>query len=398
MEEDIHHFGRRLKSALGQLGDAGKENKKLILGFYNSYCMKQHLSLGRKEKLVGVLRQIGIRLKKPLDKITEKDLEALKISLNESGYSLHTQKAYFAILKVFIRWHNRKSELLDSAEWKIRNPYKLAENKLDPDDLPDDKTFLEMVRVSDVQQKAFLSFLYGGGMRVGGVITLKRKNLHFLDDNSLVVNFVSKGDRNSLKIHSGLASYIQTHYNSMADRSDEAPVFTRNGKAWDYSYSLRILKRIAVGAGLGKWEYYKTKAGQKARRYKGKKITAHLFRHAHATWALSNMPYALAKKRLWGKTSSKMDSIYEHITKEEENKAYDNATGNGKKEEKPKPLVRYCFKCGQGFAPTYAICPNCNIPIDRAEYEKDRQGEFKEMMFRLFNEMGIDIEKLRNAP
>ena len=146
---DLHGFEKRLKANLEKLDSLSAKNKKLILGYYNIYCRKEKLGIGRKEKVLGILRQICNRVNKDLDKLTEKDLEMLKAEL--SDFSQHTLKSYFSVLKTFVRWyakHYNKTtylKLLESDEWKLVNPYSKREHQLDPSDILTDKEFLNLL-------------------------------------------------------------------------------------------------------------------------------------------------------------------------------------------------------------------------------------------------------------
>ena len=374
--QNIHRFEEKLESILKKVENLDPTNRKLVLSFYENYCFKENLSIGRKEKVLSVLRQVSLKTKKPLNKFKEKDLQFLKTELNKQGFSQHTIKSYLSILKCFFRWLNKKkfASLLESEEWRIKNPYSIPQHQLSSDDLPTEEMCLKMLVAGSVAQSAYLALLAGAGLRNSEALLLKRENVHPQEGGTVVLNVSGKtGRREGIKVHAGFAYYILQHYNnSIFSNPNDFFITKKNGVHLEERNGLQWLQSMSVKAGFGKWFSCTFSTGFRARKYSGRKVNPHIWRHFHATWCLENLNPIIAKKRLWGRVDTGMDRIYEHISKQKEQEEYDRATGNDVANQKksliePKP----CFKCKKQWPSTFELCPDCSLFLDPSkEYEK----------------------------
>lgn len=375
MDENIHGFEEKLESVLEKVKKLDSANKALILSFYENYCFKENLSLGRKEKVLSILRQVVLKLKKPLDLFVEKDLQFLKAELYKQNFSQHTVKSYLAVLKSFFRWLDKKkfSELLESKEWKIKNPYSLPRHQLSSDSLPSEGMCLKMLAVGSSVQSAYLALLAGAGLRNSEALLLKRENVHPQSDGSVVLNVVGKtGRREGIKVHAGFAYYILQHFNtSIFNIPTDFFITLKDGRHLEERNSLLWLQSMSVRAGFGKWVYYDDNENR-GKKYVGRKVNPHIWRHFHANWCLENLNPIIAKKRLWGRVDTKMDAVYEHISREKEHQEYDIATGSTVTVQKTSLLApKSCFKCKKQWPAGFEVCSDCGLFLDPSkEYEK----------------------------
>ncbi len=379
MPEDIYDTDKHLERLLEKITVLGSANSKLILDFHEKYAIKNKLSKMRQLKLLNTLLAMAKIIAKPLNQLTEKDIEGMNVFLAKDGYAKNTINDFRAITKLWLRYLGEKEnwDLIHSKELKAISR-KNGEDQLDPDVLPTDEEVLQLFNVLPLKFRAFVALTDGAGLRIGEASMLLRKNLHFEEDKSVTVNYTGKTGRNSVRIHAGLSHYLLEWFNAAPQKTDDAPLFGgRASKFMNYNTFRKALTNAAGKIGiLGK-----------------RKVNPHIFRHRHATWALLNMPSVLAKKRVWGNAATKMDKIYGHFTKQQENEAYLMATGHIAPKKKPNVLLaKVCFKCQASFEPTTEICPNCSIYLDpkKISEELQKKRNFEEEIA----ELKIDMEKI----
>jgi integrase len=385
-KENIHGFEKRLKRALENLESLDKENKELIKNYYQNYIPDKPLSIGRKEKNIRDLHLVALIRGKPITDIkTEKEVKELKTALVNKGYKLSTYRSTLRIYKCFLKWTDKEKyrKVLEFDAWKTADPYKTAEGQLDPDSIPTEEDLLKMLGAGDRQTRCLLALLGGAGLRESEAALLKRKNIHFEEDGSCIVNISGKTGRNSKKIHAGLASYIKEEYAAGGSKGQEDYLISGKQNGHLSHGALRsLLLRTAVKAGLGKNVAAKTSNGNPYYKYKGKKANPHAWRHYHATWALDNLAPMYAKRRVWGNPHTRMDAIYHHAGRGKEMEAYDKATGNGQVKEVKKELLnpKTCFKCQKQYPPTTSLCPECNLELDYKTWHEKKQDLLEEML------------------
>jgi len=363
IEHDAHNFKRRLISALKKLQGLTEENREEIFSFYNEYCKKEGLGIGRKEKVLSILRRITELVPSiNYGKLSEKDLVALKIKLNEKEYSPHTIDSYFSVLKTFVGWRYPKSRLLDSREWKIGDPYK--KKQLDPSTLPTEEQIMALLKAGSKQQRAYLTLLVSGWLRCEEAIALKRENIVFKKPGISILNVKGKTGRRSIVLPAGPTHILKEWYDAAAHKSQKDFFLHRkNGSPWMYVFARRQLQLMSVAAGFGKW---------KEKSYKGIDVHPHLFRHFGITNGFndSKIPDVLVKKRAWGRVTSSMESVYTHLTMSDQERVF----GNGDVELKPYFLSeKVCSKCETVFSPLVEVCSKCNQELDMVvQSEKER--------------------------
>lgn len=379
MPEDIYDTDKRLERLLEKIKALGSANSKLILDFHEKYSIKNKLSKMRQLKLLNTLVSMAKTIEKPLNQLTEKGIEGMNVFLAKDGYAKNTINDFRAITKLWLRYLGEKEnwDLIHSKELKAISR-KNGEDQLDPDVLPTDEEVLQLFNVLPLKFRAFTALTDGAGLRIGEASMLLRKNLHFEEDKSVTVNYTGKTGRNSVRIHAGLAHYLLEWFNAAPQKEDDAPLFGgRASKFMNYNTFRKALTNAADKTGiLGK-----------------RKVNPHIFRHRHATWALLNMPPVLAKKRVWGNAATKMDKIYGHFTKQQENEAYLSATGHFQAPQKQQILLaKVCFKCKASFAPNTEICPNCSIYLDPKKISEELQK--KRNFESEIAELKADMEKI----
>lgn len=376
----IHQFNARLNGELLRVESLDSTNKKSILDFYEKHCIKNRIQAGTTAKELSILRLVAEKTKKPLNKFSEKDLEQLNIQLskekkkNGKPLRLSTISDYRKVLKTFFLLN--KSKLANSKELKKINYYKLNDYMINPSDLPNAEQTRQLFDHLTPRYRALLALLYGAGLRISSALTLHRSDVVADDGGSIIINFTSKTGRNSVKLRPDLASFVLNWLDQSKFKDSNDFVFTEDGsRPLCYQPAARAIFEAKKSAKLP--EHIK--------------VNPHAFRHAHASWALTNMPVSLAKKRLWGNLKTNMEHIYTHITKEQEFSAYDEAVGtkNGesKKLERDKEgalfLTKICFICGSVYGNSSSYCTKCNISLDAKTVWEEREKNFNEQIGEL---------------
>jgi len=364
-----------------QIEGLKKPEKENLLDFSLRYCEKKKLSPARHLKLMIIGKKCIEYAAKPLTDFKEKDLETINIRLAQKGVSKVTINDYRKFLKQYFQWTGQKM-LLESQELKT---LKLnGENKIRNVDLPTEEETYKMFQAMNPKYRAMLALFYGGGLRLSEACTLRRGDIEFKDDKSIVCHATGKTGSRSVPISPTLAHFVLEYVNTAGIENNETALFAgdKDERFLSYAAIKKAFKRAAKKAGiLGK-----------------RKINVHIFRHAHATWSLLHLPAPLAKVRLWGSATSRMDENYLHVTEAQAHEAYNKASGLTK--EAPKKELfenKVCFKCGKSFNALASVCDVCNLPLNPTEIinrEADNEKRF-EALVSLVGLMRKEMEQLK---
>jgi hypothetical protein len=139
-----------------------------------------------------------------------------------------------------------------------------------------------------------------------------------------------------------------------------------NGKPLCYRRVSNILKEVAKKAGITK------------------SVNPHAFRHARATHLAKHLPDAVMKSYFGWVQSSKMASVYYHLSGADIDSAILKVYGKSPEEKEKVIVPRACPRCEYENSPESEFCSRCGLPLNE-EYIKIRKE--KEMM--------REIEKLK---
>ena len=218
----------------------------------------------------------------PGDKIREYILARLSVD----HYSRSYQNQLINALKRYYEYvHNREFEDFDLPRPKKRQR------------LPNVISREDIQKIFDItsnqKHKTILSILYGCGLRLSEVISLKIEDIEF---NMKVLYVTGKGDKQRMiPIGSNLVKQIKTYQKSYLPK-----VYLFNGQG-SLKYSGKSIQNIVQKKAL--------EVGIK------KKITPHSFRHSFATHLLEDGVDLRIIQELLGHSSSKTTEIYTYVSR-----------------------------------------------------------------------------------
>jgi integrase/recombinase XerD len=383
---DLHRYERRFISSKKTLkkDKITEKNKDLILEF-SDYCLVRGLSKPRIIKYIDTLRLSARIINKDFDKTTKKDIMAFVGRIQESKYSLWTKKDFKVMIKRFYKWLKGNDEIYpDEVKW-IPTHLKKSELKLplEGDLLTEEEVQRMIDSASNPRDKAFISFLYESGCRIGEIGNLKIKNIRFDKNGAVVTVFGKTGSRNIRVINSTpyLMIWLQGHPNR---KNKESYLWVHCGKYSDnpisYGYLIKILRVNGKRAEVNK------------------KVNPHAFRHARATF-LANFLTEFQMNYYFGWVQgSDMPSIYVHMSGKQIDSAILELNGlKEKKEEKEvqlKPIS--CPRCAKINPANSKYCLNCAGILD---IKVALELEAKEMKKKEVNlEVNSVMDKLLQDP
>jgi integrase/recombinase XerD len=194
--------------------------------------------------------------------------------------------------------------------YRKSNPMELMESPKIGRKLPDTlstseiNTLIAAIDLSSPQgerNRALLETLYGCGLRVSELITLKISDL-FFDEGFIKVT--GKGDKQRfVPIGDATIKYINLYRNEIRIHQDIHPIakdtifLNRRGKPLTRAMIFTIVKRLAIKDGIKKT------------------ISPHTFRHSFATHLLENGANLRAIQQMLGHESITTTEVYTHIDK-----------------------------------------------------------------------------------
>ncbi len=191
----------------------------------------------------------------------------------------------------------------------VKNP-RIPKKILDILDIEEIVSFLECISTStptDLRDRAMFEVLYGCGLRVSELTSLK---IHNLDEEQGLLRFVGKGDRERITPIGETAMHFLNRYLAAGRGRLE------KGKKTD-SLFLNAMGLPLSRKGFWKiMKKYAEKSGIK------KNIYPHIFRHSFATHLLQQGADLITVQKLLGHSSISTTEIYTSLSKEYLKDAY----------------------------------------------------------------------------
>ncbi len=228
-----------------------------------------------------------------------------------------------------------------------------------PEELLTRTEIKKMIEASDhPRDKAIISLLYEGGLRIGELASLKIKNVVF-DDYGAVIKVKGKTGERRVRIVSSsslLAKWIEMHPERRNKNASLWVNLSTNYKKKGITYQgvSQKIKNIAKKAGVDK------------------KITPHLFRHSRATHLARDLTEAEMNEYFGWVQGSDMPATYVHLSGRDVDdkilqihglKSKDNA-----REDEMK--AKECPRCKHINSPTDRFCSRCGAVLDEEEMVK----------------------------
>jgi len=356
--------------------EVGEENRKLILEFADK-CFADGLSKGRLCKLLYTARYLAHFLNKPFPQATKKDIQGVVAEIEKcERYAAWTKYDFKVILKKFYKWLKGNDELFPE-EVRWIHPSVRGSKRTLPEELVTEDEVKRMAEAAmHPRDKALVMVLYESGCRIGEIMSLKLKNVQF-DEYGAVLRVTGKtGDRRVRVVASAplLASWFDVH----PSRSDpNAAVWVGryrrySGHVPSYASLLVVLRGLAVKAGVKR------------------RIYPHLFRHSRATNLASKLTEAQMKEHFGWVQSSKMASVYVHLSGRDVDNAILQTYGLVNKEltaPDEKFVPKNCPRCKTANSPISKFCSCCGFVLDaetvyQAESERKKADDLMNLLMK----------------
>ncbi|MFH1587449.1 MAG: site-specific integrase [Candidatus Diapherotrites archaeon] len=395
----IHQKYEDVNAEFNRIGKTlSSHNSALLHNFYEKHYLKEGLSKSRAIKSLITLRKFAEFTGKPLDKITEKQIEAYNIKLVKDDKSLFTISDYKKIIKCWLRFLGAKKNwnLINSRELKCKNPYGNGHALL-PSDLPSDEEVLQIFSLASSRLRCVLSLCEGAGFRISEAATMRIKDLKWNEDGSVHATArQSKSQQKTVLVRPDLAYYIKAWLNTLPENNEDFLLFAdpkKPNQPIQYATINKELKKIGEQLGLRK----------------KRKMGFHAFRHRHATWALGHMNPIMAKLRIWNNKTTRMDGVYGAFSNEQVDEEFRKANGDVVV-DKPRDVMKennqICFKCKVAYPGHVKVCPICSRSLDvekmineKEEAERVQVDQLVRIIDALLDErLGKDNGKLKTIP
>lgn len=383
-EQYIEYANRSISRKIAE-GIMTEADANLIREFVSTMRVQNNIGDARTYKLTNALSNICRFIKTPLMDNTIADINtgvmaikngqriAGKNHKNIGPLSQDTKRDYVVFLKRLYLYAIEEGYCSISAEkiQKIKAPPKNKATKT-AEQMLTKAEVVQMIHackgITGIRDRAMLSVLYEGGLRINELAGLKWSDLKF-EGPFVKLNVSSKTGipryipltmskeyisswRNEYPdgIPDGDKTVFLTTirtYKETADGNTELVTIHRN---LTYNYLRKHIREIGKRAGITK------------------NITCHLFRHSRVTALLQDgFQESTIKLMLWGSLTSNMLANYGHLCNNDIDKAIAKAEGlELEGEETENPLSnKICPRCHTINTPTSGYCHVCGLPLTK---------------------------------
>lgn len=239
----------------------------------------------------------------PVD-VTQAKIREFIDFINELGMSASSQARALSGIKSFFKFLLIQDEIDRDPSSMIETP-KIGRKLpvvLEPQEIEDLVMAVDLSSETGYRNRAILEVLYGCGLRVSELVSLRLTDVHF-DEGFIKVQ--GKGNKERLiplgkKAKDSIVLYLQNYRGTLKiNRDDENTLFlNRRGKKMTRVMIFTIIKDLAVKIDLQK------------------NISPHTFRHSFATHLIEGGADLRAIQDMLGHESITTTEIYTHLDKE----------------------------------------------------------------------------------
>lgn len=283
--------------------------KSYIIGFKSYLKLERSLSENSVDAYlhdISMLEQFLITTKENVSpkEISIDHLRGFLVWVNESGLSARSQARIISGLKSFFKYCLIENIIVDDPSMLLETP-RLGRKLPDTLSIKDINGLIEVIDMSKpegVRNKAILETLYGCGLRVSELVTLKLSNFH---SEIGFVKVIGKGDKERLVPIGGVAikhlkiylEQIRSHL-KIQSGSEDFVFLNKNGRHLTRVMVFLIIKQLAEKSGLKK------------------SISPHTFRHSFATHLIEGGADLRAVQEMLGHESITTTEIYTHLDRD----------------------------------------------------------------------------------
>jgi len=363
MSHDIYESPKRLDYVLKKIREDSEiidSNKELLFKFHQ-FCIVEGLSLSRVIRCLYAIRSFAEWTKKDFNDCKKEDVSNLIVELEKSKYAHSTKQEMRMTLRKFFKWL-RGTEGYPEEVRELKCHRTLSNNKLPEELLTEDDVKLLINSTDKKRDKALIAVLYESGVRIGELLSLRMKHIKFDRYGAQLLVDGKTGMRRTRIIAS--VSYLQDWINEHPQKDNpDAPLWILEKKVKELNHKdiQRILRKIKKRSGIKK------------------RTNAHNFRHSRATFLANYLTDAVMKEMFGWVQSSKMASVYIHMSGKNVDDALLKLYGikNEVESDESKFLSKKCERCGEENPPTNKFCNKCGMTLDKKTMieviEKDMQ-------------------------
>ena len=357
-----------------------EENRKKILDFV-SYLIGMGIGTHRILRYIDVFKLMERFMKKPFVEWGKEDVIKFLEKVEKKNYSKWTIYTTKSVLKKFFQWLRGYEEgYPEEVSW-----IKLSHSKLNK--LPEVLTQEEIKKLinscDNIRDKALISVLYESGARVGEILNMKVGDVYF-DEYGCVIIVSGKTGMRRIRLVSStplLGQYLEEHpfkdnpkyplWISLATNKKYEPL--------GYGSVRAMLRKLAKRSGIKK------------------RLYPHLFRHSRATHLAKVLTESQLKEMFGWTQSSKMASVYVHLSGRDVDNAILEIYGLKKKKEEGEKVIK-CPRCGEINEIGAKVCWKCGFVLDpefakKMEEKKKKEEDFVYKVIRKLIERDPMIRK-----
>jgi integrase len=294
--------------------------------------------------------------------LSRKDIEKIIARVESSKYSSETKRDIKAVLKGFWKHAFGQDEFYPEPVRWLKTTQK-RRDKIMPEQLLSEEDVIRLLdAANNARDKAAIALLYDSGIRIGELLSMKRKDVDLEGNPAHIVVNGKTGPRRIPILFS--VPYISVYLNEQKMRKPDEYLWNVAG-SWagltqraDYSAIRMMLQRVAAKAGVDK------------------RVNPHSFRHSRATNYANRLTEAQLKQLFGWTGDSKMASVYVHLSGRDVDSAVLQANGyEPVKVQAPQLKVQLCPRCHFANGPDAQYCTRCGSPlsIDVALLEEKTQ-------------------------
>lgn len=376
---------KKLEKKKANLAETGTSegNIKLVNKFINSQIRdgkSKTSSLTYLTSLRYVLKNTRFEFSEATKEDIEDFLDVLETWACEMGRNKGQPLSPFTKNTIKMQFKNFLQSIGKGEEAEIIKCKSLKGSKLPEDILTKDEVLEIISHAGSLRDKAIFGLLYESGCRAGEILSMKVKNIEFLNNGGCAITFPTgkTGPRRVLIFNfaSYLRQWIESH--PLKD-SPEAPMWPTD----DYRHAplsdigLRYLLRETV-----------------ARTEIKKRVWLHGFRHSRATHLSEHFTEQQMKNYLGWAPGSDMPAVYCHLSGKDMDRAVKAMYGI---EDLENPIDTMkpgkCSRCSEMNASGSNFCFKCGLPLSREAVTTLETVKTDYMQLADFDE----IREMRNA-
>lgn len=375
----MYKIKQRLENAVKRLGEnqrVSDEAREALRKFVDDLA-SQGISLYRQAfyitHLVPLAEDLGAAFISP----TKEDVKSFVAKVERSDLAEWTKANKRVAIKRFYKWLLGNDEEYPHAVKWIKTSMPNNKTKL-PEDLLTREEIRALIDAAiSNRDKALISILADGGIRIGEALSLRVKDFHPDRYGGFIEVTGKTGPRHVRLLNSvpRLSAWLEDH---PAREDGEAPIFIQlgrdRGEPLKYAAARKAIREAAKRAGIKK------------------PVNPHAFRHARATILAKRVPEAPLEGHMGWVHGSKMAKTYVHLSGRDLDETVLGSSGIEIREEGAEEEVpTKCPRCDTWNDAGKKLCRKCHMALDEAEAIA-REEDLKKLEGRIGDLEGMMID------